>query len=419
MQKKQIIILGAGISGLSLAYFLSKRGDCDIRVFEKKERAGGWIRSDMSKGFLFEEGPRTFLFSKCVELRALATELGLEKELVFSHDKGKGRYLWMEGKLRKVPIWTGAFVKSLLKEWRVHSVEGDESIWDFACRRFNPKVAMHFFDPMVTGIYAGDMRKLSIEACFPTLKKWEKTWGSITKGLWKMKKSKGPFLFSFARGVQSFLDELEKKSRAEFHYGEEITGVEFKGNRVVVTGKEKYEADYLFSALPSHVAGKLLDEELLDIAHTSATVVNLGYHKSVLDKSGYGYIVSSQESEDVLGVVFDSNAFPREEEGTRLTVMLKKADLKEEEALDSALQALRRHLNITLKPDVTQVVHAKEAFPQMNVGHLSKMQAIEKRLKEKHPNLRLVGNYLYGVGVEDCVLRAKSVSESFFKTVDS
>ena len=418
--KKRVIILGAGISGLSCAYFLSKNSDYEITVLEKNSRAGGWLDTDSSKGFLFEHGPRTFLFFKCKELLALVTELGLEKDLIFSDPEGKGRYLWIDGKLRKVPLWTSALVKSLLKEWRVPAVQEDESIWDFACRRFNKGVAMHFFDPMVTGIYAGNMRTLSVQACFPSIKRWEQEQGSVTKGLWKMQKPKGPSLFTLEKGVQSLVAQLEKQSRAEFHYGEEVTSVEFKGSLKVTTSQGVFEGDYLFSALPAHVAGKLLDQELLEISHTGATVVNFGYHKKVLEKKGFGYIVSSQEQEGVLGVIFDSNAFPKKnKEETRLTVMLREADLDEQEALEISLRALAKHLNITVYPDAYQVVHAPQAFPQMEVGHITKMHSLEKRLAGKYPNLRLLGNYLYGVGVEDCIARAKSVSESFLRTVDN
>ena len=411
MNKKRVIILGAGISGLSLAYFLSKRGDCEITVIEKKERSGGWMATNQLGGFLFEQGPRTFLFSKCVHLRSLAKELG--EELILSSPEGKGRYLWMDGKLHKVPLLTGALVKALLKEWRVPLVKEDETVWDFACRRFNPKVAMHFFDPMVTGIYGGDIKKLSMQACFPTLKKWENTFGSITKGLWKIPKPKGPTLFTFAKGLHSLVSALETKSGADFHYGEEVSQVEFKEGKVFVKAEKEFEGDYLFSALPCHVAGHLFAPELLEVPQKGAAVVNLGYNEPVLKKKGFGYIVSSQEKEEVLGVIFDSNPFPRNEKGTRLTVMLKKSDLTEKEALAHTFQALEKHLGITTLPDAFQVISAKDAFPQMEVGHLLRMQTLEKKLRERFPNLRLLGNYLYGVSVEDCISRSYDILNSF------
>ena len=419
MKKKQIIILGAGISGLSLAYFLSKQNKWDVLVLEKNQKAGGWIKSQVSQGFLFEHGPRTFLLSKCKHILQLSQELNLEQEIVYSHPEGRGKYLWIQGSLKKVPIWTWSLIKALLKEWRVPCAPGDESVWDFACRRFNPTVAHHFFDPMVTGIYAGDIRKLSMEACFPTLKMWERTWGSITRGLWKMRGRQSSHLFTFRKGIQSLVDELEKQSSAQFHYGEEVSHIAFKGEKVFIKAAKEYEADYLFSALPCHIVGKLIDPEFLQIPLRGATVVNLGYRESVLDKNGYGYLVSSEEKEKVLGVVFDSKAFPREGEGTKLTVMLKDLNLKKEEALEIALDALSRHLNIQAWPNVYDVTYAPQAFPQMETGHITKMQTLESKLKSQYPRLRLVGNYLYGVGVEDCVARAKSVSESFFRAVES
>ncbi len=421
MKKPRVIILGAGISGLSCAYFLAKQKGCDITVLEKSKRAGGWLGTLSAQGFLFEQGPRTFLFSKCKHIRQLARELGLEKELVLSSQEGKKRYLWIDGKLRQVPIWSGALVKALLKEWRVPALQEDESIWDFACRRFNPQVARHFFDPMVTGIYAGNIHELSMQACFPTVKKWEQEHGSITKGLWKMQKQSGPSLFTFENGVQSFVDGLERNTDAQFHYGEEALAIELSKNCVKVTTQTGvFEGEYLISSLPAHVAGKLLDPELLQIAHTGATVVNLGYHRAVLDRKGFGYIVSSQEQAEVLGVIFDTQAFPRKnKEETKLTVMLKESNLNESEALTLSLAALKKHLNITVYPDIYQIINAPKAFPQMKVGHVARMQALEARLSQKWPNLKLLGNYLYGVGVEDCIARAKSVSESFLRTVDN
>jgi len=190
----------------------------------------------------------------------------------------------------------------------------------------------------------------------------------------------------------------------------------------VKTSKGVYEADYLFSALPAPVIGKLLIPELAYLPMKGTTIVSLGYRKNVLKKKGFGYLVSSKEKEDVLGVVFDSNVFPQYNklsDETRLTVKLKSPNISDSEARFLALKGVSKHLEINAAPDVSMVVHASHVFPQFLVGHHSRMQALEAALALRYPNLKLVGNYLYGVGVNDCIARARSVAESFLSATAS
>jgi oxygen-dependent protoporphyrinogen oxidase len=424
MQKKRILILGAGISGLSLAYYLSKDSSLEIHLIEKSERGGGWMDSDTSTGFFFEKGPRVFRGSRSQAFLSLVSELNMEKEVIPSNPDARGRYLWKEGKLRKVPILSWQLVKGILKDLSTKPEAGnDESVWDFACRRFNPRVAQDVFDPLVTGIYGGDAKEISMKLGFPHFKSLEERYGSIIKGLFKTPRYQGPRMFGFQRGTKSFIKRLEERIPAHFHYGEEVGAIHSKGDFFEVkTSKGHYEADFLFSALPCQVIGKLLIPQLLNISLHGTTVVNFGYHKKVLKKKGFGYLVGSQEKDDLLGVVFDSNAFTqfnRTPQETRLTVMLKRSDLSDGEARDLALKALKKHLKISEQPDVSLVQRAPSIFPQLKVGHDKLIQEIEKSILQKYPRLHLVGNYFYGVGVNDCISRAKSVAEIFLRETAS
>jgi oxygen-dependent protoporphyrinogen oxidase len=422
MEKKRILILGAGISGLSLAYFLSKYSDLfEITLLEKKSRCGGWIESSASTGFFFENGPRTFRYSKSNEILALCKELDLEKEIIFSPPKMLKRYLWIDGRLRKVPFITWPLIRALLTEWSAaRSNQEDESVYEFACRRFNATVADHLFDPLVIGIYAGDMRTCSMRACFPRMKETEEKWGSLTKGYLFNPREQKKGLIAPLHGVETLVKALESNTRATFVKDVEVASIRFfEGGGIV---NEKYEADYIFSALPCHIIGKLLVPELLTLDLRGTTVVNLGYTQEVLKYGGFGYIVSSKEQSEVLGVVFNSNTFPqqnRHEKETRLTVKLRRTDLSQQEAIDISLRAVKQHLGINVPPSVAMVIKAENAFPVMKVGHLGRMQAIEQKYLEKYPRLRLVGNYLYGVGVDDCIGRARSVAENFLSAVAS
>jgi oxygen-dependent protoporphyrinogen oxidase len=426
MEKKRIVILGAGVSGLALAYYLSKHSDqYEITILEKHTRPGGWADTNTSNGYFFENGPRTFLASKSPALLSLIEEIGLEHEMIESDKKARGRWLWIDGVLRKVPIWSFPFFKSLLTEWRVPpSLESDESVWDFACRRFNETVAHHVFDPMCIGIHAGDIRELSIRSCFPTFKHWEDKYGSVTKGFFKAPRYKGPYLIALQKGVGSLVARLVEKVRGKILYGQEVRKLSFSDRGVEVqTQRGVFQADECFSALPCHVLGELLKmPELLNIKLNGTTVVNLGYPQEVLNRKGFGYIVSSKENDEMLGVVFNSNAFPqqsRREKETRLTAKLRRTDLSEAEAIEIALFSIKKHLGIVASPEVTAVVRTAKAFPQMQVGYKNWIESVEKRIEGNYPRLKIAGNYLRGVGVNDCIATAKSVVDNFLSAVPS
>ena len=421
MQKKRILILGGGISGLSLAYYLAQRKDLfEIHLIEKSDRLGGWIDSDDSTRFFFEKGPRVFRGSKSKEFLELAAEIGMDQEMIPCNAEAKSRFIWSGGKLRKAPILSWGLLQGILRDLMVKPMVGkDESVWDFACRRFNSRVAEDVFDPLVTGIYGGSLKEISIKLGFPLFKELEEKHGSVIKGLLKTPRFKGPRLFSFQRGMKSFIKKLEEATPVEFHIREEVISIRGKQDGFEIkTSKGIYEADFLFSALPAHIIGRLLFPPLLNIALHGTTVVHLGYPKKVLKKKGFGYLVSSKENDEILGVIFDSNAFPqlnRSSEETRLTVMLKRDDLSEVEARDLALKGLKTHLKIKDTPELSLVLRAPKVFPQLKVGHEKILDEVEALRKEKYPRLRLVGNYFYGVGVNDCIARAKSVSDIFLK----
>jgi oxygen-dependent protoporphyrinogen oxidase len=416
MEKKRVLILGAGISGLSLAYFLSRYSDLfEITILEKKARLGGWIASDVSTGFFFENGPRTFRYSKSQEILSLVQELGIEHEMIRSPQRVLKRYLWIDGKLRKAPLLSWPLISSLLKEWRVPRLEQeDESVYDFACRRFNPTVAQHLFDPLVIGIYAGDMKVCSMRSCFPNLKEWEERWGSVTRGYFSHPDKRKKGLITLRGGVETIVRALKAKIHATYIQNGEVTSLRFTENKGIVN--EQYEADYVFSALPAQVIGKLLIPELLELELKGTTVVNLGYSQEVLKQKGFGYIVSSKENDEVFGVVFNSNVFPeqnRHSHETRLTVKLRRTNLSDADALEIALKALKKHLGIHTPPTVAKVITAENAFPIMKVGHTAKMQKLEQQMEQRYPRLRLVGNYLYGVSVDNCIGRSRIVAEKF------
>ena len=405
----RIGILGAGISGLTLARELSQKHE--VIIFERSDRVGGWLQTEKVGPFLFEKGPRSFRTSSCSSLLELAAEL--ELSTIPCSPEAKQRYLWLKGRLKRLSssLLSPQNLLAILKEWRVPPQREEETIWEFASRRFNRSIAEQLFDPLTLGIYGGDIRKLSVNCCFPLFKKWEEEYGSLTKALFKQaKKNSQPSLFSFENGVHALVQQLCEKSHAEVRLNSAVTALHFHSDAIeIVTDKGSFLVEELFSALPAQVIGKLLQpsemaELLLQIEHLSLTVVNLGYTQKVLTKEGFGYLVPTSEKEEILGCVFDSMIFPQHGSGAQLTVMIKGVEKSDEAYLEIAQRSLSKHLGIQTPADHFLITRAPHSIPQYTLGHQARIQQL---LEKCPPNFHLVGNYLSGVSVNECVSRAR------------
>ncbi|MBX7066237.1 MAG: protoporphyrinogen oxidase [Parachlamydiales bacterium] len=364
----RFIVLGGGITGLSAAWFLKKKNPgAKITLLEKESRLGGWIRSSHDGGFFFEKGPRTFQAGRSPHLISLIQEL--ELELIRSNPASAKRFILYKGKLRTPASFLPMLIPYAIRELFIpKGQKEDESIYDFASRRFSPKIADLFFDPLTLGIYAGDIHKLSIRSCFPALYNWEKDKGSVMKGLFSSpKKAKG--LFTLKGGMETLIQALEKRLDIDIVLN---CAVEKFDDHEVIAGGKTWAADHVISALPPKLPTK------------SIWVVNLAFEGDVLKKKGFGYLIPTQEKESVLGAVFDSAIFPEQNQRgeSRLTFMVRE---EETHPLEAALSALDRHLQIGAKPIYSSLFLAKNAIPQMEVGC----------------------GYTEGLSVDGCILRGK------------
>lgn len=420
--KPRLIILGAGISGLALAYRL--KDHYDLIILEKESHAGGWMQSETKQGFFFENGPRTFKTSRCLPLIRLATELGVP--FIEADKSAHVRYLWLDGKIQRFPrpLFSWPILYSLVREWSIPSKKGEESIYDFATRRFCKEVADRFFDPLIAGIFAGDIRKLSMQSCLPFFKSLEETYGSITKGLFRQKKSPKAMqadLFSFEGGTSSLITALTQSLESSLHLGCSVQALDLSNSKVKVeTSQGSFTGDLLVSTLPPHVLAPLfssidpiIHNLLGSIPMLNINRVQLGYRNAKMPYKGFGYLVPSKENEQVLGCMFDSCIFPSQNHSPnelRLTMMLKNHAKLPAEILQAALNAAASHLKISASPDFVDVKPLPKSIPQFELGHRAKIEELEMRLAEKWPRLRLIGNYLQGISVSDCVARAEGLA---------
>ncbi len=428
---KKIVILGAGISGLALAWFFKKRyEDVQITILEKNSRAGGWIETINKEGFLFELGPRGFRPKGAgIETLHLIEGLGLQEQVIAADPAAHIRYLYRHQTLQKIPNGLRAALMSPLTRslpflfcrelFRSKCGKIDPSMYDFIAHRFNQHVAEEFMDPLNSGIYAGDIRKLSMKSCFPAVYDLEQEYGSIIKGmLFKKKKKKDPessfiqkmtkeSVVSFKNGMQTLTDTLQEHLQEHTRFNCEVLGVE--PGFTIQTSAGAFEADYLFSTLPARQVSHLF--KLPSVEAVSVAVVNLGFREVLNIPKGFGYLIPSNEKEKVLGMVWDSHVFPQQNQGaeTRVTVMIGGAHMLDfqsyegKDFLQLALEALSKHLGLNSIPDCVHVKIAQEAIPQYHVGHAAKLQELKALLPEK---MVLLGSSYHGVSVNDCIAQA-------------
>lgn len=213
-----VVVLGSGISGLSLAWFLAHtRPDLKIKLIEKQSKVGGYLNSmkwtsenhsnsntsnKNKKSVLFETGPRTLLpgHAGTKIIVDMANTLGLVPDMravpKLSATNTKG--LVFNGKLVQLPnsliegilflfsplmdglktcIFTEIFRKS-------KNTTYDESVESFMTRRFNKIICDRFISPIMRGIYAGDISQLSAKSVprFNQLYSLEKSQGISVVG---------------------------------------------------------------------------------------------------------------------------------------------------------------------------------------------------------------------------------------------
>jgi oxygen-dependent protoporphyrinogen oxidase len=455
MNKRQLVILGAGISGLSLAWFLQKNyGDqIDVTLLEKSNRVGGWIQTIQKDGFLFELGPHSCRANNLGHSTLeLIEELGLQDQVITAHASAHKRFLYTNQRLQALPSSLLSCIFSplmrgvpaaLFRDWRTPCGTGeDEAIYAFISRRFGHEIAEQFMDPLVSGIYAGDIRKLSIQSCFPQLLQWEQKYGNVLHGMFSKKPHANAgsdfiqavqkhAIFSFKEGMETLPLALANSLGKSVKKSSAVKSLRLFPKQVLVEleNGEILQADHLFSTISANSLSQLISQDhpelatkLNTITSTSVAVVNLGYHQNVLKQQGFGHLVPSKEGEDVLGVIWDSSVFPQQNSNqsqTRLTVMLGGAHKphlcleSENQIYERAVKAVKKHLNISLSPDVYHVSIARDAIPQYEVGHQARVSGIMQELQRGFPRLTCLGSSYHGVSINDCIAHARQVVENY------
>jgi oxygen-dependent protoporphyrinogen oxidase len=451
-----VVIVGGGLSGLSLAYRLQRVAPhVAITLLEKDDRPGGKVRTEVRDGFRVECGPNGFLDTKPATA-ALCRDLGLGDRLVpASEAAGKNRYLLLRGRLRRLPDGLGSLLRSPVLSWRgkwgllterfraPRRDGGDESIDAFARRRAGDEVADVLADAFVTGIHAGDPKRLSLRATFPRLADLEAKYGSVTKGFAAAArarrveaKARGAVyqrpgqMWSFRAGLQVLIDGLRDGLRRPPLVGAGARRVARRQGAPAWTvsgeGREQWDADAVVLTCPAYEQAAILadlDAELAErvngIPYNRVAVVALGYRQAdvPLPLDGFGFLVPQRDGRDLLGVQWCSSIFPdRAPPGAVLLRALcggwSRAEVVgwDDGRLLAAVRAeLRAAMGVTAEPIFHHIVRWERAIPQYHLGHCERVAWVEEQAR-RHPGLFLAGNAYRGVAMNDCTEQAEALA---------
>jgi len=439
---KRVVVVGAGISGLTCAYRLQRSG-LDVIVLESSDVVGGVIQTDNEHGFLCEVGPNSFQGTP--EVFDLIREIGLEGELVTA-DSRLARYIFHRGKLHPAPMGPGALLSTkllslraklkLFREPWVRPYQGasEESLAGFVCRRFGPEALRNLVAPFVSGVYAGDPRCLSARSAFPMLVEFEEKYGSVLRGFIRsIRKTPKPrrsrSLCSFVKGLHTLPRVLAEKIGAErVLLGARVRGMRpSEGTQIgaytlrIQRGGENYElgADVVVLATSAYRAAELaqtlsltLERELAAVEYPPLAGICVAYKKGAVPHplQGFGFLVPRDEGVRLLGCIWSSSLFPgRAPEGYVLlsifiggSVDPEVASLSDHQVIEAVTQDLRTTLGVQIAPRVLTLNRYGHAIPQYGLGHEARLSRIKGEL-QKLPGVFLAGNYLRGISIGDCI----------------
>ncbi len=452
----KVAIVGGGISGLSLAWFLMSGsrpgGHVEPVVIEAEDRPGGKIRTEKAEGYLPEWGANGFLDNRP---RTIQFAEGLGLTPLRSSDASRKRFIYIKGGLKLLPESPKAFLASnvlsplgklrIALEPFISAKMEDETLADFATRRLGREAFENLIDPMASGVFAGDPANMSVESCFPKIKKIERDYGGLIKGMIRLgreakKAGKGPVgagpggtLSSFPGGLEQLITAARTALGEErIKLGCRVTGIEKlqTGYRVHIAGKQKssLEADFVALACPAYEASTVLKDfdpglsKLIgEIRYPAVSVISLGFKKEKVffDACAFGFLVPFKEGRRILGTLYDSSIFPeRAPEGhVLLRVMAggarasELAMLPDEKLLSVVMEELGGMLGLKADPDFVRIFRHEKAIPQYLMGHAERLEKMDKMVAA-HPGLFITGNAFRGISMNDCIDNSFKLSQN-------
>ncbi len=457
VENKNILVLGAGISGLATAFWLQKNG-FNITILESKNEPGGSMLTIQENGFIVDFGPNSGLETTPL-IKKLVDAVGLTDEMIYADKAGNKRYILKNNELYALPTGAGAFFKTKLFSTKAKlrllaepfigkSDDGYyQSISDFVIRRLGQEFLDYAINPFVAGVFAGNPDKLSVKSAFPKLYRLEEVYGGLIKGMIKgakerkrnaEKSKQNAAMFSFKYGMQSFTKAIASKIE-NIKYNAEVQSIKKENENYVVSyiqdnELKKLSSPLILSTMPAYKTAKAfsgLDEGL--ISHLNAVyyppvkVLYLGYKKSQIERplDGFGFLIPEKEKKKFLGAIWSSVIFPNRapEHTASFTLFIggaRSPELFNDDRNNLTAEVLNEFtslMKINGKPVFIKEKMWHKAIPQYNIGYIEHENYFDKFEKE-NPGIFLSGNYRGGISVGDCIKNSGIIAEKIVNSID-
>jgi oxygen-dependent protoporphyrinogen oxidase len=470
----RVAIIGGGISGLAAAFALEQHrrnasAAVDYVLYEASPRLGGILRTEHMDGCIVEAGPDSFLTEK-PWATDLARSLGLEDQLIGSNDADRKTYILTRGRLVEMPdglifmvptkiLPTGLSpLFSLKTKLRIteelfhppRAVGQDESVAAFVERHYGSEMVDRVVDPLLSGIYGGEAANLSVRAVLPRFAEMERIHGSLGRGMLDIRKNARkdirkksaagwrhpapPLFTSLKNGMQTLADAVVSQLTAPSLLTSALVQAiqPQAGGWLVSAGLQSDYFDSVILALPAPAAARVLSlaspelaAELAAIQYTSSITVGLGYDRNVRHTlpPGFGFLVPRSEGKVLLAATFVHNKFPHRAPEDRALLRCFFAGvnaesvwvLGDDQIVGIVRQELQKILGLRADPRFARVYKWKSAMAQYAVGHLDRLDRIE-RLRQQLPGLALAGNAYRGIGVPDCIRAGREAAAQIMKS---
>lgn len=458
VNKKRIVIIGAGISGLTSAYLLHKK-NFEVIVLEKNESVGGSIETVFENGFLFDRGPNSALETTPV-IGFLVDELNLRDELIYANKKGNKRYILKNNKLHPLPMSPQGFIKTKLFSTKAklrlfaepfigRSDDGYyQSVAEFVTRRLGKEFLDYAINPFVAGVYAGKPEELSVKSAFPKLYALEEKYGGLIIGtirsIRERKKraeiaKQSAKMISFKEGMQTLPLALSDALGQNVVTSAQVVSIDKNESKFITTYRLKgsvktVECDAVLSTVPAYAAADLflkfdsgIKDHLEDIYYPPVLVYYLVYNKANIKQAldGFGFLIPSKEKKSFLGAIWSSVIFPGRSEDDKAVFTLFIGGSRNPEFVDEQrevlLERVRKEFEELMKingnPVYSSERYWEKAIPQYKLGYIEHENYFDA-FEKKNPGLFLSGNYRGGISVGDCIKNAELVAKKIYSKVN-
>ena len=442
---KSVAIIGAGITGLTTAFYLKRQGIA-VTIYESSHRVGGVIQSLRKDGYLAEFGPNTLLETS-PKISQLIRDAGLQSRRLDPDAAAGARFVVRYKRPIEMPGSPSGFLTTDLFSFKAKLAvlrepfiparrDGvEESIGQFVVRRFNQEFLDHAIDALVAGIYAGDPNKLSVTHAFPKLKALEDNYGSMIKGQIfgaRERKKRGEVAkdrapkFSFDEGLQVLPDELAAQLGDSVKLNTPVTKLTRGADGWTVTtlsGETQHSA--VIYCGTAHKLAELKVEGVdlsafSTIRHPPVASVVLGFRREDVTHpcNGFGMLIPKIEGFKTLGTIFSSALFPNRAPVGHLTLTTyvggerypELASLPQDKLVSLVCEDLRVLLGVRGQPTFQHVVVYPRAIPQYNVGY-GRFKEMLTQIEADQPGLFFAGHFRDGVSLSDSIASGISMAE--------